>query len=442
MQLSDLQNKSIAILGFGQEGQAVLSYLNSHGLQATVLDKAKDGDDYLATLKNFEIIFRSPGIWRQTPEILEAEKAGSVITSQAKWFFESCPAKIIGVTGTKGKGTTCALIHEILQKSFPEKQIYLTGNIGKTQPLEFLDKLTSEDLIVYEMSSFQLQDLNQSPQIGVCLMVTSDHLNHHANLDEYHNAKAAIVAFQNSHDIAIYNEDFEASRVIGQQGSGVKQTISSKHQPDSGVFIDGANNRIEISLDGEKITINCADRKLRGVHNLQNIAAASLVALNLKVSKEIIEQVIQEFAGLEHRLQLVGDFGGVKYYNDSISTVPETTIAALNSFTEPVHLFLGGDNKNIDYSGLVADLKARTNLVSIILLGQVGAILKPELEKSNLSSKVYGPFTDFKEAVNEAKQQAKAGDVVLLSPGASSFDMFENYAQRGHQFAELVSRQS
>lgn len=454
MHLQDFQSGKIGVLGFGKEGQAVLAYLNKHGFLAAIFDEKPQeewsdeakalavksgaeiitGENYLDSIHEYNLLFRSPGVWRRHPQILFAEASGTVITSQTKWFFEHTKATIIGVTGTKGKGTTSSLIYETLKAA--GKTAYLTGNIGKTQPLEFMDNATSGDFVVYELSSFQLQDLTQSPHIGICLMVTSDHLDHHNDIHEYHEAKSAITAFQDKQDIAIFNADYPASKVIGNEGKGKKLIVSAKTQPKNGAII--LNNVITFIRGNEEIRIDCSDRKLRGAHNLENIAASGLACLELGIDKAIVGQTANDFAGLEHRLQYLGSFDGAGYYNDSISTVPETTIAAVRAFSEPIHLLLGGSDKGLSYDGLVEFLSQQSNIASITLLGETGKKIKSLLDHNSHAFEVTGPFTDFSEAVKEAKSKAKQGDVVLLSPASASFDMFQNYADRGNQFAELV----
>jgi UDP-N-acetylmuramoylalanine--D-glutamate ligase len=456
MTLENLRNQRVGILGFGQEGQAIFKYLGKNQIKATILDitpladwgaeaqslagdapikpELITGADYLNELQSFKVLFRSPGIPRLSPEILAAEENGTIITSQTKWFFEHCPAPIIGVTGTKGKGTTCSLINEILLAA--NKSSYLTGNIGKIQPLDFLDRLTQADLVVYELSSFQLQDLTQSPHIGICLMVTSDHLDHHKSLGEYHQAKSAITKFQSAADMAIFNADYPTSLQIGRLGHGKKYAISK--------MADSAVPEIKAIISGESIqigetTIDCSARKLRGAHNLENIAAAAMAGLKLGVEPALIEQIANDFAGLEHRLQFVAKINDVSYYNDSISTVPETTIAALNSFEEPVHLILGGYDKGLPYHQLVADLTGRTNVASIALIGEVGNKLQKLFADIEAPFPVYGPIENFAEAFHHIAKIAKPGDIVMLSPAAASFGMFKNYADRGHQFVELVT---
>jgi UDP-N-acetylmuramoylalanine--D-glutamate ligase len=436
MTLQDLDGKKIGILGFGQEGQAVKYYLSKHHLQAVSFDNL--GEEWPEEVFKCQVLFRSPGVRRNHPQIQKAEQNGTIITSQVKWFFDHSPAKIIGVTGTKGKGTTCSFIYQNLQSQ--GLNAYLTGNIGKIQPLEFLDQLTADDIVVYELSSFQLQDLTKSPHIGICLMVTSDHLDHHANLQEYHHAKSAITAFQKHDNYAIYNIDYEATRMIGQKGEGYKLQISASTKPADGAFIQGNLIHINFELSGQPVThiLDCQDRKLKGAHNLENIAAGSLASLLAGVNFQTIEKTVREFTGLEHRLQFVREVNGVEFYNDSISTIPETTAAALNAFEKPINLLLGGSDKGLDYSSLINSFKARENLASITLLGVVGEKLSPEILKLT-GIKVLGPFSDFEKAMTETINQAKPGEIVLLSPGAASFDMFKSYTDRGEQFVKIVN---
>ncbi len=464
MTISDLTNKPIGILGFGQEGQAIAEYLCEHGFKPTVYDSKSieqwagtalafakhldleiiTGTDYLdKALANEKVIFRSPGV-KITEEFAKATIDKQIIvTSQAVWFFQNSQARIIGVTGTKGKGTTASLLAEILQKARDNSNlkgnVYLTGNIGKVQPLEFLDKLYTHDLVVYELSSFQLQDLKQSPWMGICLMVTEDHLDYHSDLEEYYSAKRAISAFQDSDDVSIYNIDYPASIKIGSQGAGKKFTVSSIQVPDRGAFIEGESIRL---IGDETVVINTSGRLLRGKHNMENIAAAALAAFEIGVPAGIIQSAITEFKGLKHRLQFVGTIAGANFYNDSISSIPDTAIAALQSFTEPIILLLGGASKNLNYDALLKTLQTQENLKAIITIGETGRELFPLIKNSKFKGQLVGPFENFSEAFMEAKSLAVAGDVVLLSPAATSFDMFKNYAERGDTFIKLVEENS
>ncbi|QQS23392.1 UDP-N-acetylmuramoyl-L-alanine--D-glutamate ligase [bacterium] len=463
MDIKGLQNKSVGILGFGQEGQAIAEYLVKSGLNPVVYDAKKldewsslnlaklhslglqavTGEDYLQhAIDSQEIIFRSPGIRLPDKQQQLAISKNITITSQTQWFFEHCPAKIIGVTGTKGKGTTSSLIYEILSAADLQSKVYLTGNIGKIQPLEFLSDLTPEDWVVYELSSFQLQDLKQSPHIGVCLMVTSDHLDYHSDLNEYHTAKSAISAFQNEEDICIYNADYEATKKIGELGSGQKWKISKLQPVQNGAWINEKSEEIQISGTSEHpLIISGSKRLLRGNHNLENIAAASLVAAILQIPDEIIKKTVNEFPGLKHRLQFVTEKKGVKYYNDSISTIPETAIAAVKAFPEEsIVLILGGSEKNLDYSELATVIGKSKNIKAVVTMGPVGKRVQPLLISNNFSGNIQGPFSDFNQVMQAVNRVSETGDIVILSPAAPSFDMFEGYAFRGDEFIKQVTQ--
>lgn len=462
MNIKDVKDKTIGVVGVGQEGQAIARYLVLHKLNPIIIDQKEfvdwpneikkviednklifqAGNQALHALKDCKVVFRSPGFHRLNAELLEAEKHGAIITSQTKWFFEHCPATIIGVTGTKGKGTTATLIFEILQAAIGKHQLpgqaFLTGNIGKDQPLDMLPTLSKQDVVVYELSSFQLQDLTQSPHIGICLMVTSDHLNHHYNLDEYHEAKRAIVAFQGPEDFAIYNADYPATVVLGERGEGQKLAISSRLQPDFGAAIK--DEIIQIRLKDEHLQINCQGRMLRGKHNLENIAAASLAAACLGINPELIEETIKGFKGLEHRLQFVATKNGISYYNDSIATVPETTMAAVKAFAEPIVVIVGGSDKGVPFDGLVEFLNQQPNVKAVVLMGETGKTIKQLFDRSGTPKIIKGPFADFAQVMGAVGEQAASGDVVILSPATASFDMFENYADRGRQFVAAVNK--
>ncbi len=464
MTIEDLQQKKVAVLGFGQEGQAIAEYLINHKIAPAIYDgkdlaswkpanlaklqhlklTANCAEDFIdQAINQVDVIFRSPGIKISDDQYNIADKKNLLITSQTQWFFEHCPAKIIGVTGTKGKGTTASLLYKMLVKQFTgSNQIFLTGNIGKIQPLEFLEKLTEIDLVVYELSSFQLQNLLLSPQIGICLMVTSDHLDYHHDLTEYHSAKYAVSKFQNKSDVLIYNADYEATRHIAQQGQGQKLAVTKleKLPTEFGTKIFAEQEKIDIHLQsGKGLILATQPRLLMGKHNLENIAAASTAAAILEVSSENIQQQIQTFAGLEHRLQFVSEVGGVKYYNDSVSTNPDTTIAAIKSFEQPIILIVGGAVKNLDYTNLVNEIITAEHIKAVVTMGPAGEVIKRLLLEENFDKPMSGPLYEFKQVVDSANKFVASGDIVLLSPGATSFDMFNSYAERGDQFIKLVS---
>jgi UDP-N-acetylmuramoylalanine--D-glutamate ligase len=456
MKIKDLQGKLVAVLGYGIEGRAVTRYLLKNGLKPVLFDqkpwqewqkKEQDlikcldinfifGPDCFKELTGFDFAFRSPGVkFNQLPA------SDCKMTSQTKWFFEHCPAKIIGVTGTKGKGTTSTLIYEILKKQISQpankliSKAFLTGNIDKEQPLDFLDDIRPDDWIVYELSSFQLQDLTQSPHIGVVLMVTSEHLDYHKDNQEYIEAKSPISKFQNPNDFTVINADFENSVIIGEQGEGRKLYFSRKGVEQADCYVDGNN----ILLKDLNLKINVSDLTLKGRHNLENISAAILAASSVGCPENIIEQVVLAFKGLEHRLEFVAEKNGIKFYNDSFSTTPETAIAAIKSFVEPEILILGGASKNSDFAELGKTITEAENIKAIIFVGPEGDRIEKEIEAlggfKNFVLKGAKNITEIFEQIRSVSQQ---GDLVLLSPACTSFDMFENYKDRGEQFKKEV----
>jgi len=486
MDIKNLQNKKVAILGFGQEGQAVTHYLIKHGIKPVLFDekplnkwpsadkkivnnlKLKHvlGKNSFKNLLGFDVVFRSPGIplsHKGLQSRIKDKGLRIIISSQTKWFFEHCPAKIIGVTGTKGKGTTASLIYKILKKNFqisnfppradlydkfqiksknqnPKTKVYLTGNIGKGQPLDFLDKLKPNDWVVYELSSFQLQDLNISPHIGVVLMITQEHLDYHKNISEYFNAKEAIVKYQMKNDIAIINADFSASAKIGELSKGKKIYFSRRKILKQGCFIK--NNNVVLSGFGKigaKLKFPISKLQLRGEHNLENVCAAAAAAYAANCSLISIKKCLKTFKGLEHRLEFITEKKGIKYYNDSFSTTPETAIAAINAFKEPLILILGGSSKKSDFTKLGQTVAKTKNIKSVILIGkEAGKIKSSILKYKSYKRKFFQGAKSMKDIFFQIKKTASRGDVVLLSPACASFDMFKNYRDRGEQFKKFA----
>lgn len=458
MDITNLNNKLVAVLGFGQEGQATTRYLLKHGIKPVLFDQRpweewgeiekleinKLGINFIfgpqafLELKGFDVAFRSPGIPLSK---LPTNNYQLTTTSQTKFFFDNCPAKIIGVTGTKGKGTTSTLIYEILNSPMNRhatSAIYLTGNIGKTQPLEILDELKKDDWVVYELSSFQLQDLTKSPQIGVVLMVTSEHLDYHTDQNEYIEAKSAIVKYQGASDFKIVNADFPSSLLIGEQGSGQKIYFSRQKELERGIYLQEGKITVNDIL-GQNIQYQLSNIQLRGAHNLENIEAAigACIAAGVK-DADVIQTAINNFKGLEHRLEFVEEKNGIKFYNDSFSTTPETAIAAINSFSEPLILILGGSSKNSDFTELGKSIIAAKNIKALILVGEEASRIKSVIRQKDGHPTLLEGAKNMQEIFSQIKSVQTAGDVVLLSPACASFDMFKNYKDRGEQFKELA----
>ncbi|HRN96747.1 MAG TPA: UDP-N-acetylmuramoyl-L-alanine--D-glutamate ligase, partial [Candidatus Levybacteria bacterium] len=437
----DFSHKKIAILGFGVEGKSALHILSSKGAQVTVYDTKpenafdkKEISDFQAQgiifkfeafseLDSYDLIVRSPGVPVTHPELIKIPK--DTITSVTKLFFDLCPCPIIGVTGTKGKGTTSSLIYKMLKAG--GKDAYLGGNIG-TPALDFLQKLTQDSIAVLELSSFQLADLHKSPHIAVMLMVTSEHLDIHKDVDEYVDAKRNILKFQISEDYAILNKDYPASNESDVYTDAQVFFISREHDIDRGCFVK--DRKIVIRYAGkDEIVIPTNRILLPGKHNLENVCAAVMAAKLAGVGKHDIATVLRSFKGLEHRLELVRTVKGVRYYDDSFSTTPETAEAAIEAFEDPKILILGGSSKNSDFTRLGELISKTESIKGIIGIGEEWERMKVQFP--NPKFEIIEECKTMNEIVQKASELGEPGGVVLLSPACASFDMFKDYKDRG-----------
>lgn len=463
------QDKQVAILGFGQEGQTMAEYLLREGALVTILDEREPaklgqvyeswqgrevrwqlGPSYLKNLKQFAVIVRSPGVPLSLPALTWAQRAGVVITSQTKIFFSLCPAPIIGVTGTKGKGTTSTLIAKML--TVAKKKVFLVGNIGESS-ISILPKLTPRHWVVYELSSFQLQDLDKSPHdaeamrgkphIAVVLGLTVEHQDYHKNPEEYFAAKANILKWQKPNDALIFNIDYPETRRLAARASGKIYETSRLVPVAEGAYAAGdvifrrINGRTEHVLYRHEIG-------LKGDHNLENITAAVAAATLAGVTMPAIRRALKSFMGLPHRLELVGEYGEVSYWNDSYGTTPETTIAAIRSFVQPIVLMLGGSEKKLSYDRL-AECILGSSVKTIVAIGLNAEKMHAAVTRLAKARNVKPPplvvgGETMKEMVKTARKFAKSGDVVLLSPAAASFDRFKNAGDRGDQFRAVVHK--
>ena len=371
-------------------------------------------------------------------------KTRGKIWSATNEFFQECPAPIIGVTGTKGKGTTCSLIAAILQQA--GQTVHLVGNIG-VPALDVLPKIEKTDIVVYELSSFQLWDLEKSPHIAVVLMIEPDHLNVHTDFADYLNAKKNIRRHQGISDKCIYHPTNKYSQEVAAAPLNRLLDTGDNH----GDTLDFAqryaipdDDQVYVQ-DGYFCVQNrqiCSTGHLRlpGAHNLENACAAmsAVTELNIEVTNEQYAKGLEGFTGLPHRLKFVAEKDGVKYYDDSISTTPGSAIAALKAFAEPKILILGGSDKGADYTELVQEI-ARQHLRAVIVNGANAGKLAEFLRKENVSCQVVQlEMAPMPVVVETAQRQARPGDVVILSPAAASFDMFKSYSDRGEQFVAAV----
>ncbi len=449
--MEKLNGKRIAVVGLGVEGKDVIKFLLKQKADITLFDQKPKaelnftginrnkidlvtGQNYLEKgFTGFDFIFRSPGIRPDIPEFLKAKKNGSTVTSAMKLFFDLCPAKIIGVTGTKGKGTTSTLIYEILKKS--GKDVCLAGNIGKPY-LELLPRLNKESFVILELSSFQLFDLEKSPHVTVVLNITVDHLDWHKNRQEYVDAKKNMVKHQTKRDFAVINNDYKSSRNFSKY-TKAKVYYFSRKEKANGCFVE--KNKIILNVRKKEIVGETKNLQLRGKHNWENVTAAILASKLAGADNDSIKKAVFDFKGLEHRLELVRKIKGVSFYNDSFSTNPQPTIAAIKSFNEPLTLILGGSDKGLNYNEMGMEIVKNGNVKNIILIGQIADIIRKSLQKARFSGKIFNlGMTTMKKVIKVSFNNTEKGSVVLLSPASASFGMFNDYKDRGDKFKKHV----
>lgn len=429
MKLEELKNKKILIVGKGIEGQAAEKYLRSHlrGVRLKSVDQ-KDGENYLDEQKNYDIAVKSPGV---KPELIKIP-----YTTATNIFLSNAKGKVIGITGTKGKSTTTTLIYNMLKQQGLD--VYLGGNIGES-PLDFIDRLNDRSWTVLEMSSYQLNDLRKSSHIAVVLMITSEHLDYHKSQEAYVDAKRNILRFQTADDFAVINKDYPASHESDIHTLATIFQVSREREVDNGCFVK--ENAVWISREGkaEKM-IDIEKIKLLGKHNLENVCAASMAAILAGVSKVNIAKVLEDFAGLPHRLEYVGEKNGVTFYNDSLSTIPEATIEALEALPDTETLIAGGFDRGLGYSQL-GQYFNKGQIKTLILFPPTGVRIWEEICKATSEGSRPEKFdvATMKQAVRIAAAETAPGKICLLSPASASFGLFRDYKDRGEQFKKEVS---
>lgn len=426
----------IAIAGYGVEGEENYKYWSADpSNEVTIVDQKEVPDkpipegattyfaiDAFAHLEDFDLVIRTAGL---APRNITTN---GKIWSATNEFFEKCPAEIIGVTGTKGKGTTASLITSILQAA--GRTVHLVGNIGQPA-LEVLPIIQPSDIIVYELSSFQLWDVERSPKTAVVLFIEPEHLNVHKDMDEYVAAKANIARFQSStDDIIIYNQDNEYSRSIGQLSSGIKIGFPGEQTVH---IVDG------FFYNGEQKICSVDALQIRGVHNQSNAIAAINAAWKFVKDPETIEVGLRTFKGLPHRLAYVRTVKDVQYYDDSIATTPTSAVAAIAAFDQPKVIIIGGSDKGADYRPLLTALITSMSIRAIVSIGANGRMITGMLDDHSLPKVHRVDANDMNEIVKVATSLAEPNDVVILSPAAASFDMFKSYVDRGEQFIAAVN---
>ena len=450
--LAALRGKRVAVIGIGVSNTPLIKMLLRAGIRVTACDKSEReafggraeeleslgaelrlGEDYLVGLDH-DIIFRTPGMRPDVPQLLAARERGSVLTSEMEVFFQVCPCRTIAVTGSDGKTTTTTIIAKLLQAA--GHTVYLGGNIGKPL-LPDVDGMEPDDIAVLELSSFQLMTMDRSPDIAVVTNLAPNHLDVHLDMNEYVDAKKNILRYQDADGLSVLNYDNEITRKFAEETKGRLTFFSRTAQLPSGVFLK--DDAIWIANEqGERQVLPLADILLPGVHNVENYMAA-LGAVDGLVPDEVIRTFAAKFSGVEHRIELVRTLNGVRYYNDSIASSPSRTIAGLRSFRQKVILIAGGYDKHIPFDVLGPEITQHVK--HLILTGDTAPKLRAAVEGApgyTPDSPDIQEYTDFDAAVMAAHCLAQPGDVVILSPACASFDRFKNFVERGEAFKRII----
>ena len=455
--MDNFRNKKVAIIGLGVSNIPLIEYLKEKQSDVTVFDDREEekipseiiqkikqygfkyylGEKNLENLKGFDLIFRSPSCMPTKPELVAEKQRGAIVTTEIEQLMKMAPCKIIGITGSDGKTTTTTLTYEILKNA--GYNVFLGGNIGI--PLfTKLNEIKPDDIIVLELSSFQLMEMEISPEIVAITNITPNHLNIHKDYDEYIDAKKNIFKYQNENGILVLNADNELTNACKSEANGKVIMFSSTQKLENGYIVeDGIIKKCEDGI--RRHIINTSEIKLKGIHNFQNVCTALALTETLVEVDNAVE-TIKEFSGVHHRLELVRTIDGVEWYNDSASTSPTRGISALNSFNnKEIILIAGGADKNLDYTPLGKIIVDKVK--SLILIGQTATkiydAVKQELDVQNKQLDIHMCET-FQESLDLAKRIAKSGQVVLFSPASTSFDMFKDMYDRGDKFKEAIDK--
>lgn len=453
----NLKNQKVAVIGLGVSNVPLIDYLNEKQANVTVFDDREEdklnidvinkvkqygfkyffGKGNLENLKGFDLIFRSPSCLPTKLELVAEKERGAIVTTEIEQLMKMAQCKIIGITGSDGKTTTTTLTYEILKNA--GYTVHLGGNIGI--PLfTKLNEIMPEDIIVLELSSFQLMGMEISPDIAAITNITPNHLNIHKDYQEYIDSKKNIFTYQNENGILVLNADNEFTNACKNEANGKVIMFSSAQKLDNGYIVeDGIIKKCEDGI--RRHIIATSNLKLKGIHNFQNVCTALALTETLVDTDNAIE-TIKEFSGVHHRLELVRTIDGVEWYNDSASTSPTRGISALNAFNnKEIILIAGGADKNLDYTPIGKPIVDKVK--TLILIGQTAIkiydAVKNELEKQNKQLDIHMCET-FQESLELAKRIAKPGQIVLFSPASTSFDMFKDMYDRGNQFKEAVNK--
>lgn len=417
----EILGKKVLVFGVGRQGGGAgdAEWLKNHGAVVRLSDKdltlvsegqTKEQIDWS------EMIIKNPGVSDDHELIVYAKKRGVPVYTSVALFVKYSQITTIGITGTRGKSTTVALVASLLDTAYPGKVIS-GGNIAGTSCLSLFDRLNGKDFAVLELSSFQLHnfhDLKVSPNIAVITNLYPDHLNRYANMEEYRHDKEAVCAYQTATDYCLYNQDNLGAVTISERSLGNKIAYSAS-------------------------SVRDWETRLPGLHNLENIAAAAMIGSILKIDETLVRHVVADFVGLPFRQELIATINGVAYVNDTTSTTPTAAIKALQAAKGPLIWITGGDTKKLPHDELLVEARNNPNIQKIIILGSKNIEDYVNSLKADLSDKIVGTADSMESALSLAKSVSRSGDTVLLSPGFSSFDLFQNEFDRGRKFNEIVN---
>jgi UDP-N-acetylmuramoylalanine--D-glutamate ligase len=455
--MTDWQGKKVLILGAARQGLATLRYLLKNGASLTVndiqpaeefkdlVDKFRDqkirwlfGAHPLFLLNDSDLIVVSGGIPLNLPILIEAVRRGIPLTNDSQLFLQSVKTQTIGITGSAGKTTTTALVGEIAKQSVSDKQkAWVGGNIGNPL-IEHLDEIQANDLVVMELSSFQLELMSLSPQVAAILNLSPNHLDRHENMQAYIQAKAQILRFQSAEDSAILNCEDATTMELAPLVCG--RLVTFGHFPydsDAGAYLE--DETLVYTEAGKKFALmHRGEIGLRGEHNLMNALAACAIAMSAGLSPAAIRNGIGAVHSIPHRLEWVREWRGSNWYNDSIATAPERTMAALRAFDQPILLLLGGRDKNLPWDDLAELIHQKVK--KVVLFGEAADLIAYAIgtPKTGEHPRTIIKCEKFESAVRKAAEIAEKGDTILLSPGCTSFDEFRDFAARGERFIQLV----
>ena len=449
---SSLAGKRVTVVGIGVSHLPLIELLVQKGVAVTACDRRSEedlgetathlkdigvtlclGEDYLQNLSG-DLIFKTPGMRFDHPALVSAVEQGSVLTSEMEVFFDLCPCKIIAVTGSDGKTTTTTLISEMLKRA--GYTVHLGGNIGKPL-LPEIENISEKDLAVVELSSFQLHTMHCSPAVAVMTNLAPNHLDMHKDMAEYVDAKQNIYRYQGENDLLVLNSDNAITAPFGKEAKGLTRYFSFHNKEQGGIYYSGGKVIDDLHA-GAKVLLTREDIRLPGDHNVENYMAA-IAAVRDFVGDEDILYVARNFGGVKHRIEFVREVSGVRFYNDSIASSPTRTLASIRAFDQKVHLLAGGYDKQIPFDEMGEVLPQYVK--ALYLSGHTAE----KIRLAVAGGSAYDPTTlpiyeteDFGQAVTLAYENARPGDIVILSPSCASFDKFRNFEVRGEYFINCV----